>query len=278
MQKPTLYHQVENTAGAIFATAIFNSEYPYEASLHFHKNYEYILVLEGFCQCRIDNDTFTLQKGEVVLIKPFSIHGIALSEGASVRCTTFHEHLIYTLVMALENKRALNPVFRLSGNTERYFTDALHTMFGDAAFTTKTLSPDNMLTVKACLYALSGEFLKSVRLIADDKNKAGVITDIVMYISQNFKSDISLRDIAKTKGYSYHYLSRTFNRILGISFKTLLNQYRIEYAVALIEDTHEPIGEIAFKSGFQNIHSFNEYCKLFYGKTPRQIRNSAKTQ
>ena len=41
------------------------------------------------------------------------------------------------------------------------------------------------------------------------------------------KLNISLKDIAKEKGYNSQYLSRTFNRHMHMNFKKMLNFYRI---------------------------------------------------
>jgi AraC-like DNA-binding protein len=52
----------------------------------------------------------------------------------------------------------------------------------------------------------------------------------------------------------------------------VLNKYRIEQAVAYLQETDQPISAIAFASGFQSIRSFNDACLKYYKKTPSKIR------
>ncbi|MBQ8345164.1 MAG: helix-turn-helix transcriptional regulator [Clostridia bacterium] len=95
---------------------------------------------------------------------------------------------------------------------------------------------------------------------------------MLMYMEKNFVSDITLRDVAKSLGYNYEYISREFNKILGISFKTMLNQYRCERARYLIETTDQSLTEVAEQSGFQSIRSFNRVFKQQLGILPSELK------
>ena len=158
----------------------------------------------------------------------------------------------------------------------QYYNTELYRTFGTEPSVTEKLEAATNLLVKGCLYSVTGEFLRCAELVPREKNTDSIIQEMIEYISHNYLADISLRDLSNALGYSYHYLSRSFNSTLGINFKQLLNRYRMEYAFALLEDTRIPIGEIAYQSGFQNIRTFNDNCKLMYGKTPREIRLSAQ--
>ena len=97
--------------------------------------------------------------------------------------------------------------------------------------------------------------------------------DIALYIAENFKSNISLKEIAKEKGYNYQYLSRTFNRYMNMNFKKMLNFYRIHQAFAMLQDTDLPISRIAFECGFKSIRSFNQVCRDVFDKKPTELRS-----
>lgn len=277
--KEGIHHSIENTSGSVFSVSYYeqgDSE-SLEGILHFHKNYELVIVTEGSCSLTLSGKEYELLSGDCAIIKPFKIHSVRPSEGARVCSVCFHEHLIYTLALSLDGRKPKSPVFRPSDTVLGFFSTELCSLFPSSGYN-RSLSASTMLTVKACLYSMGGELIGSAALEDEDKNTDNLIADVISYIASNFKNDISLKDIAKANGYSYYYLSRTFNKILKMNFKSLLNQYRAEYAVALIEDTKKPFSYIAFESGFQNLHSFNEYCRLIFGKTPREIRSSAKVR
>ena len=84
--------------------------------------------------------------------------------------------------------------------------------------------------------------------------------------------NISLKAIARDFGYEYHYFSRLLSREYGISFKQLINNYRVESAVHLLESGEYSITEIAAKSGFQSIRSFNHVFKKHMGCAPKEYK------
>lgn len=63
-----------------------------------------------------------------------------------------------------------------------------------------------------------------------------------------------------------------YDEVFGISFKTLVNQYRCERASVLISSTHEKMSDIALQCGFQNIRSFNRIFKLLMRRTPIEYK------
>lgn len=273
---PNFYHQSENSTFSIFSSYYYDSETPCPCGQHFHKNYEIINVIEGNCIIAYKSERLTLQKGDAILIEPFIPHGIVPSDGAEVRSVVFHKLLIYSLSNIIEGYHPNTPLFRPSGSVTQHYNTELMKCFGRNTTVNDRLAPEQMVAVKGCLYSISGDFLRQVELIPAEKNHDSIIQEIIDYVAKNYVLDISLRNIARELGYSYHYLSRIFNNTMGINFKSLLNLYRADYAVALLEDTRMPIGEIAYKSGFQNLRSFNWHCKAIYGKTPRDIRRTSQ--
>ena len=99
---------------------------------------------------------------------------------------------------------------------------------------------------------------------------------MLSYIEAHYLEDITLRDMARTLGYSHEYVSRVFNRTLGISFKTLVNQYRTECAISLMRTSGDSLVSIAMASGFQSLRSFNRVCLDFLGASPSEIRKGNK--
>ena len=99
-----------------------------------------------------------------------------------------------------------------------------------------------------------------------------LIGQILDYIAEHYRQPISLSSVAEAFGYEYHYLSRMLNKDYGISFSRMVNEYRIDHALRLLEETELSITEIASESGFQSIRSFNLSFKKYTGETPANYR------
>ena len=271
-----LYHQIENTNLYEFFSKVYESEKGEHEPPHFHKNFEILTVISGKCRYCVGENEFTVCEGECIFVLPFQIHSFFLEENTSVLCTTFHEHLILSLSQTFEGKRPKDPLFRPSKEVSRFFLDQIRSLFGNDSGYIKRISPTYVrMKVKGVLYMLGSEFLAQVEL-TDEKRADSVVMHTVQYIAEKFKSDLSLHDVAQETGYNYQYLSRTFNKTIGINFKKLLNRFRVEYAYALLQDTDLPLGQIAFESGFQSIRSFNAVFLETFKKSPKEVRKSVK--
>ncbi|MBE6703417.1 MAG: AraC family transcriptional regulator [Ruminococcaceae bacterium] len=271
--KNTVYHQIENTSTYEFCTDVATQTDQRTETPHFHKNFEILAVIQGECRCEIEGKEYLMRGGDMAFILPFQIHGFCALQGAEVRRVTLHDHLIWSLASALNEKKPCDPTFRPSTIVKQFFLDQLHALFGDKANCVRRIPEQQRMMVKGCLYIIGSEFLNQAQL-EPSRSADALMTDIVQYIANHYKNDISLRDIAIEKGYSYHYLSRTFNRIFNISFKSMLNQYRMEHAHFLLQDTQLPIAQIAFESGFQSIRSLDHVCREIYGRSPKEMRQN----
>ena len=271
--KSCVYHEIENTATFELCTDVITAERGGADVPHFHKNFEMLLVTAGACHCRVGEESFSLCAGECAVMMPFQIHSFSAGAGASVRRVTFHDHLIWSLSSALEEKMPKTPKFAPSDSIMRFFAGQMEALYGAVPAHIRRIPEEQRMMVKGCLYIMGSTFLEQAELVSSRRTDA-LMTSVVQYIAEHFKSDISLQDVAKETGYSYHYLSRMFNRIFGINFKAMLNQYRLEYAYSMLQDTRLPVAQIAFESGFQSIRSLDHVCRAVYGKSPLEMRRA----
>ena len=271
MIKHSFYHQVENTNQSELSTYIYNSNSWEFNSPHFHKNFELLLVISGSCRYTVGDDTYELLEGDAIFVLPFQVHHFEVGEGASVRSLTFAGALIMTLAKQFEKKKLDCPTFRPSSATAQYFLSGMQELFGTCSEHNIMVPNAKRMKLKGLLYGMGGEVIEQIRPV-DVGGADMVVMDVVDDISDNFKHNVSMHDVAEAKGYNYQYLSRIFNRTFGINFKTMLNQYRANHAMGLLRDSHLSITEIAFESGFQSVRSFDHIFKQTLGKPPKEFR------
>lgn len=78
-------------------------------------------------------------------------------------------------------------------------------------------------------------------------NKLSAITS---YMKENYAQELSLEEVARIFGYSPTYLSRMFQKYAGITYKSYLQNIRLEYAVKDLKGGKYNITETALRSGF----------------------------
>ena len=130
------------------------------------------------------------------------------------------------------------------------------------------LGDSSLMMKKACFYAVCDRYLSTVPLVERERGSEELICRILDYVSEHYREPLNLSEIASVFGYEYHYLSRILNRSYGINFSKLLNEYRIDHALRLLEEGRLSMAEIASESGFQSIRSFNHVFLEATGHAP----------
>lgn len=88
--------------------------------------------------------------------------------------------------------------------------------------------------------------------------------------------ELRLAGLSKKLGITPHQLSEFINKRHAMTFNAFLNNYRIEYACALLAARHEhTIIDVVFKSGFNSKSTFNSAFKAITGKTPSEYCREA---
>ncbi len=122
------------------------------------------------------------------------------------------------------------------------------------------------------------------RLLASDgyiksfyKNDNQQLKKVYEYIFNNFKTAITLTDVAEIAGMNSSAFSRLFKRVNRKAFTKYLNEIRIGYASKLLIEDHSNIAAIAYESGFNNISNFNRQFKVIKKMSPSEyIKNYQK--
>ena len=253
-----IIHQQHNSLGNHNYNAFFydNCEWFY----HFHKNYELAYVLDGEVELTLNENKYLLPADTFALILPNEFHAYHTPETSHVWIGVFSADFVGEFAKMTENKKADKPVFTCQPKIREYLLQCLITTEKQSA-----------LLLKSTLYAVCGEFLRSTSLQDTTKEKS-FIYDTIHYISANYQKDISLKTIAETYGYEYHYLSRQFHEHFHMNFKQFLNVYRIDFACDQLLHTEKNITDIALSSGFQTMRTFNRAFLNQTGMTPSEFR------
>lgn len=94
----------------------------------------------------------------------------------------------------------------------------------------------------------------------------------INYIVQNYRSDISITDLAESCKIHRNYLGKIFRENLGVSPQEFLINFRMKKAVQLLITTTLSIKDIGNAVGYPNQLHFSKAFKNIYGISPREYR------
>ena len=97
-------------------------------------------------------------------------------------------------------------------------------------------------------------------------------SDIQQFISDNFRRDILLTEIAEVARMTVPAFCRYFKKVTGSTFVNYLGNFRVVYACKLLGDDHSTIAEVAYDCGFNSLSQFNRSFRKFIGRTPTEYR------
>lgn len=271
----TVQHQSGNTVGCVMTTYRYDeTSNPGPIGVaHFHKNYELLIPIVGETDVTVGDTRYTVSPGQAVMIHPFQTHCLHLASGSYIWCTVFSAQLVGGLSALLEGKTPQSPVFSPSAESTQFFFSEMKRHFGSWNEWWE-LTDTQRMAAKAALYAVGCEYVSKVKLKTNgvDGRFENLTAAVAAYVAAHFKENISLGGVAKALGYSYQHLSKVFHDLFGMNFKSLLNQYRIEHAMALVTETAMPLTQVAFESGFQSIRTFNHVWAETFSNSPSEIR------
>lgn len=113
----------------------------------------------------------------------------------------------------------------------------------------------------------------------DGLQSARAILYATRFMKKNMSNpQLSLQDIADSIGYNSNYFCQEFSRIFSASPIRFLNQFRVHYALQLLEQSELSISEICSLVGFTNTSRLSLMVKSVSGMTPSEFRRSKKMQ
>lgn len=98
------------------------------------------------------------------------------------------------------------------------------------------------------------------------------VLKIKEFISEHYKEDLRLSDLAQLVGMSSVSFSRFFRLRTGKTLSNYITDIRLGYAARMLVDTSKNVSEICYECGFNNLSNFNRIFKSKRGFTPRDFR------
>lgn len=238
-------------------------------SPHLHKGMELVYVTKGTLELGIGDNLYHMDTGDFAMIFPDVIHHYQVF-------TPGKNEAYYILILPALTEKYVSLLQKTIPIEPVIAADKLHEDIPYALKRLKEAGDTNRTIAQAFINLIVGRGLESYELVEREEDEKDIVTQIVSYISQNFKESITLPSMAKELGVSKFVLSRVFSGVFHTNFNRYLNEIRLDYAVALLEYTQQTITEICMNSGFESQRTFNRVFKERYKRSPREYRDRCK--
>lgn len=114
---------------------------------------------------------------------------------------------------------------------------------------------------------------KALKPLARDRSK---VIETALWIDSNAGNDIDLRTAAQIAGLSSYHFLRVFAAVLGVTPHQYLVRARLRNAARLLVEGEQPITDVAFDVGFNDVSNFVRTFGRAAGASPRAFRHAAR--
>ena len=101
------------------------------------------------------------------------------------------------------------------------------------------------------------------------------LSELLSYISRHYTEDITIEDLCGVSNMSKSTLQRKMTAGIGYSPLQYVQRLRTSHAAVLLQDKSIPITEVATRSGYNSISSFNRCFINRFGVSPTQWQKNA---
>ncbi len=253
---------------------------------HTHDFAEFSYVFSGKCVHTIDGVDYPTQKGDLIFINYGSVHSVKTKDKVNYADILIKPEYIDESLAGTENAFSLlrlddfkkfdeiinkeNSLVHFQGE-DREKIEMLISWLTDEQ--NKTL-PGNSLVKKSAINLFLTMVFRKMALPMYKED--GISRELLQYIKENSRFNLSMSEAAKMCGYNSAYFSRLFKKNMGVNFTEYILDLRLWDAMEMLKNTDKPIEEIIGITGFSDRTKF---FKKFYEKTkmtPKEFRKSKK--
>lgn len=266
---------------------LYNNTQPDDYPAHWNNAFEIILPVRNRYTVCINDVFYNIFEGELLIIPAGSVHEIFAPpdgqryimmmdpsllcgiDGLSAVQHCFYPcvHLRYDLHEELlaKAREGIERAIREYDSND-YFSRAAVRLALCSTF------------VRIARYLMHGEEGVHSASVHRHQQSTAVFLDACTYISEHCAEKLTLSGMAAYSGYSKFHFARMFKAYSGMSFYDFFLRQRMLLCERLLTNPELSITEVALRSGFGSIATFNRTFKQYEKMTPSEYRRLHQLQ
>ena len=254
---------------------------------HYHNALEIIVCAENQYIIITNNQTYTLNVGDILMIPPFMLHELH-SKPSGAR---FIYLIDIDMLRCFQDFKTLDPVLMepylctassrpdiyqhiydsLMQMADTYFS---HQIFWETAIYSTLL--DIFITIGV------NYFSKKINEETDSSDSKQpenyeMFANLLNFIDAHYADNLTLEQAADYIGFSKYHFTRLFKQHTNTTFHNYLCHKRIQAAQSMLTaDMNLPVTDIAFRIGFNNLTSFSRCFSKYTNCSPTEYRNKLR--
>ena len=251
----------------------------YQTFEHEQAVYEITYVLSGTGAFYVDDTVYTMQKGDLLLVRKGQMHNIISAEIEPLRFF----YLGFDFVEPIVNEKIAQLKSFFDTNEQVQFHNAVSLQDTFMRVLSEFISDDVLsnLLIEAYMQEIicgvyrifSRKFYKNYLLSGSNNSDEKLVYDVINYIDVHLESMENLSALSAEFGYSYTHIAQKFSAFTGESLKSYHTKRRFEKSNEYLRQGYS-VTKVAELMGFKSIHAFSRAYKK---NGPRRIKRTFRS-
>jgi AraC family transcriptional regulator len=228
-----------------------------------HRGYSLSYVRRGAFGCRAEGRAFELVVGSLFVGRPGAEYIATHDHACGDECFSFQFSTEFVDLLGggdVWRTVAVPPLAKLAVLAER-------------AYAARGAGADELgLLLAERFVAIASGKRRAVRPSARDRARAVRAAE---WLDAHATEPVSLDDVAREVGLGAFHFLRVFGSVFGVTPHQYLIGARLRRAAQLLASTSQPITEIAYDVGFNDLSNFVRTFRAAAGVSPRAFRATA---
>jgi AraC-like DNA-binding protein len=264
---------------------VWKHGYPYETvRWHFHPEYELNYITHTTGRFYVGDHTGTFEPGQLVMTGPNLPHNwisdVPKEQHVPERCVVL-QFSGKSVMGGIEAFPELAQIRRLLNDAQRGLLISPATTAKAAPVLTGLLQARGFQRVHQFLHLLEilslaqdSTLLATPSFRPDLQSyQSTTINQVLSYLAEHLGESMSESDLARYAGMEASAFSRFFRRHTDLPFVQYLIRLRINRACELLISSEQPVTEICYACGFNNVSNFNRQFLAHKGMAPSRFRH-----
>ncbi len=255
----------------------------YKLNLHYENTYQILVITQGRMKYQVGNKQYDVSKGGIIVLNTLEQHSLEVIEYPyeryviQIRPDFFQNEVKYSEIIAIFIKRPadFSHLLTLSEPVWNYIYDIVLEMENEYKLKKEywdIFVGADLRRMFITIFRECSDILSSLKV----GSGVTVAYNIMTYLNNHFKENITVDDIAEAVFLNRDYISHIFKKETGYSLMSYVISLRINYAKLLLTDTDKNITDIASECGYTDFNYFSKQFKKVTGLTPSNFRKNIK--
>lgn len=254
--------------------------------IHWHNALEIIVPYENEYTVVVDGQAHTFHEGDIWITSPGTLHEL-IAPACGERMILLFDYRLVCNVQSMDSLLHLLHPYALI--TRQEYPDLNKELLVYLEEISREYD-NQMPFTEACVYSLMIRFFVSLgrtsfnataKFPGLSNNKQHEYIEKFMmvcnYITEHCAENLDVNQLADIAGFSRFHFARLFKQFTNVSCYEYLTQQRIAQAERLLTEPNISVTEVAMRSGFNSLSTFNRIFKASKHCTPSEYKNLNRT-